>query len=66
MFQRFGPLEIGLILVAILVIFGVGRLPQVGEAIGKGLRELKKSLRGEEEIPNTSKTESKDQPISKN
>ncbi len=46
---RMGPWEIGLILVIILIIFGVGRLPQVGGAIGKGLREFRKGQRGEED-----------------
>ena len=46
---KFGPWEIGLILVLVLVIFGVGKLPQVGQAIGKGLRQLRKAQRGEEE-----------------
>ncbi len=44
-----GPLEIGLILVIILIIFGVGKLPQVGGAIGKGLRAFRKGQRGEED-----------------
>ena len=45
---RVGPLEIGLILVIILIIFGVGKLPQVGGAIGKGLRAFRQEQRGEE------------------
>lgn len=44
-----GPMEIGLILVIILIIFGVGRLPQVGGAIGKSIREFRKARSGEEE-----------------
>ncbi|MFC1872330.1 twin-arginine translocase TatA/TatE family subunit [Chloroflexota bacterium] len=39
---RMGPLEIALILVVILIVFGVGKLPQVGGALGKGLRAFKK------------------------
>ena len=46
---RMGPLEIGLILVIILIVFGVGKLPQVGGAIGKGLRAFRKGQRGEED-----------------
>ena len=46
---RFGPWEIALILVIILIVFGVGRLPQVGGAIGKGLRSFRKAQRGEDE-----------------
>ncbi len=47
MFQRIGPWEIGLILVIILIVFGVGRLPQVGNAIGKGIREFRKASHGD-------------------
>ena len=46
---RMGPLEIGLILVIILIVFGVGKLPQVGGAIGKGLRAFKKGQQGIED-----------------
>ncbi len=46
---RVGPWEIGLILVIILIIFGVGKLPQVGSAIGKGLRAFRRAQHGEED-----------------
>ncbi len=46
---RMGPWEIGLILVIILVVFGVGKLPQVGNAIGKGMRQFRKAQRGEDD-----------------
>lgn len=46
---RIGPWEIALVLVIIMIVFGVGKLPQVGGAIGKGLRAFKKGQRGEEE-----------------
>ena len=46
---RIGPWEIGLILVIILIVFGVGKLPQVGGAIGKGLRSFRKAQHGEDE-----------------
>ena len=37
-----GPLEIGLIVFLVIVVFGVGKLPQVGGALGKGIREFRK------------------------
>ncbi|MBI2831263.1 MAG: twin-arginine translocase TatA/TatE family subunit [Chloroflexi bacterium] len=43
MFGRIGPPEVVLILVIILIVFGVGKLPQVGESIGKGLRAFRKA-----------------------
>jgi len=44
-----GPWEIGLILVIILIVFGVGKLPQVGGALGKGIRTFRKAQRGEDD-----------------
>lgn len=55
---RMGPWEIGLIVLIILIVFGVGKLPQVGGAIGKGLRAFRKAQSGEddeEEKPKTKK-----------
>jgi sec-independent protein translocase protein TatA len=42
-------MEIGLILVIILIVFGVGKLPQVGGAIGKGMREFRRAQQGDDE-----------------
>ncbi len=44
--MRLGALEIGLILVIVLIIFGAGKLPQVGGAFGKAIREFKKEKDG--------------------
>ncbi len=44
-----GPFELIIILVIIIIIFGVGRLPEVGGAIGKGIREFRKAAREAEE-----------------
>lgn len=46
---RIGPWEIGLILIIILIVFGVGKLPQVGGAIGKGMRAFRRGQQGEGE-----------------
>ncbi|MFC1917440.1 twin-arginine translocase TatA/TatE family subunit [Chloroflexota bacterium] len=46
---RMGPWEIALILAIILIVFGVGKLPQVGGAVGKGLRAFKKGQQGLED-----------------
>ena len=35
--------EILVILVIVVIIFGVGKLPEIGGALGKGIREFKKS-----------------------
>jgi sec-independent protein translocase protein TatA len=48
-----GPLEIVIILVIVLVIFGPKRLPDLGRSLGKGMREFKDSVTGKdnEELP---------------
>ena len=54
--MRLGPWEIGLILVIVLIVFGVGKLPQVGGAIGKGIREFRKAQHGDDEEDKESDT----------
>ncbi len=54
--MHLGPLEIGLIVLLVLIIFGVGKLPQVGGAVGKSLREFRKASRGEDEVAETKST----------
>jgi sec-independent protein translocase protein TatA len=49
--MRLGALEIGLILVIVLIVFGAGKLPQVGSAFGKAIREFKKEKDGVAENP---------------
>lgn len=44
-----GTTELIIILVIVFVIFGVGKLPQIGGALGKGIREFRKAKTGEEE-----------------
>ena len=39
--------EIAIILVIVLIFFGVGKLPQVGGALGEGIREFRKASEGE-------------------
>jgi sec-independent protein translocase protein TatA len=42
-----GPLEIAIVLVIVLVIFGPKRLPELGKSVGNGIREFKGSISGE-------------------
>jgi sec-independent protein translocase protein TatA len=62
-----GPWEIALILVIILIVFGVGKLPQVGSALGKGMRAFKRGQQGEDEQAEETvlKSESKESPEKK-
>ena len=40
---RFGPMELIIVLVVVLIIFGVGRLPEIGGAMGKAIKEFRGS-----------------------
>jgi len=40
-----GPTELIIILVLVLIIFGAGKLPEVGSAIGKGVKEFRSAKR---------------------
>lgn len=46
---KLGTPEIILILVIILIFFGVGKLPQVGEALGKGIRSFRRASSGDDD-----------------
>jgi sec-independent protein translocase protein TatA len=39
-----GPMELFIVLLIILVLFGARRVPEIGASIGKGIREFKKSM----------------------
>jgi sec-independent protein translocase protein TatA len=41
-----GPLELAIVLVIALVIFGPKRLPDLGRSLGRGMREFKESITG--------------------
>jgi len=43
-FGNMGFMEILLILVVVLLLFGAKRLPEIGSSMGKGIREFKKSI----------------------
>lgn len=44
MFGSFGMMELLLILIIVLIIFGAGKLPQLGEGLGKAIKGFKKSV----------------------
>ena len=46
-----GPLEVGVVLVVTLIIFGPRRLPEVGRSLGLGLRGFRDSLKQERPSP---------------
>ena len=46
----FGMPELIIILVIVLVVFGAGKLPEIGGALGKSIRNFKKASEGKDEI----------------
>jgi sec-independent protein translocase protein TatA len=48
-----GMPELMIILVIILIIFGAGKLPEIGGAIGKGIKNFKKSFNEQDELNTT-------------
>lgn len=44
-----GVTELVIILVIVLVIFGAGKLPQIGEGMGKAISNFKKSVKGDDD-----------------
>lgn len=47
--------ELLIVLLIVLVVFGAGRLPQIGEGLGKAIRNLKRSLKSDDDIEVTTK-----------
>ena len=57
-----GMPELLVIMVIVLIIFGAGKLPEIGGAIGKGIKNFKKSMRDSDDIdvtPDNKKIDSK-------
>ena len=44
-FQSIGPLEIGLIVLVLLLVFGVSRVSDIGGALGRSIREFRREVR---------------------
>jgi sec-independent protein translocase protein TatA len=56
-----GMPELIIILVIVLIIFGAGKLPEIGGAIGKGIKNFKKSVRDQDEVDVTSNSKKIDE-----
>ncbi len=48
MFGSLGLQELLVIFLIVIVIFGAGKLPQLGKGLGDGIRNFKNSLKGDE------------------
>ncbi len=45
-----GPLELGIIALIVVVLFGARRLPEIGEGFGRAIKNFKAGLSGQDEI----------------
>jgi len=62
-----GPAELLLILLVILIIFGAGRLPEIGEGLGKGIKSFKRAIKDEQsQLPPPAEKKDKELPPGEN
>ena len=63
----FGIGELLVILVIIMIIFGAGKLPEIGDGLGRGIRNFRKAVKAPDEIDITPKKDDEPaKPESKN
>lgn len=55
-----GVPELLVILVVALLVFGPGRLPEVGSALGKGIRDFKRAFEGKDEADEPKKVDAQE------
>ncbi len=55
----FRPMHLLLILLIVLIIFGPGKLPEIGEGLGKSIRSFKKAMSGDKESKDEQKPDEK-------
>jgi sec-independent protein translocase protein TatA len=53
----FGMGELLIVLVIVLLVFGAGKLPQIGDALGKSIKNFKRAASGRDELEVTPKKE---------
>ncbi len=44
-----GPMEIAIVAIIALIVFGPSKLPELGSSLGKGMREFKSSISGDDD-----------------
>ena len=60
MFQGlFQPMHLIIILVVVLIIFGPGKLPEIGEGLAKSIKSFKKMMKDDEKVSPTEKKDEK-------
>lgn len=54
---KLGPTELIIILIIVILLFGVGRIGKIAGELGKGIREFRTGLKGDEDKAGAEKTE---------
>jgi len=49
MFGRLGPMELLIIFLIVILLFGGKKIPEIAKGLGKGIRDFKSSMAGEDE-----------------
>ncbi|MBK6680970.1 MAG: twin-arginine translocase TatA/TatE family subunit [Ignavibacteriales bacterium] len=60
MFSNLGPLEIFLIVLVVLLLFGAKKIPELAQGVGKGMREFKRAIKDVEQDIKVDDTADKD------
>jgi len=55
MLKSIGPMELLLILVVALLLFGGKKIPELAKGLGQGIRNFKESLKGDDQHPDEKK-----------
>ena len=56
----FQPMHLVFIMIIVLILFGPGKLPELGKGLGKGIREFKDAIRGGMDSSSDKKDDRKD------
>jgi len=48
---RIGPVELGLILLIVIAVFGAGKLASLGGALGRGVKDFRSAMKDNEQEP---------------
>ncbi len=61
-----GPTELLIVFLIVLILFGANRLPEIGRGLGKGIKNFRKAVKGEDEIDVTPKVKSEKKELEDN
>lgn len=59
-----GPAELFIIFMIVLVVFGAKKIPEIGEGLGKGIKNFKKAFEKDEQVSDTARVDAKSMPNS--